>query len=51
MRGVARPTMRFVPVKSEEQQSVLILHRVRDPAAEVEAEYHNTASSPTPFGS
>ena len=25
-----RPTMRFVPVKSEEQQSVLMLHRVRE---------------------
>lgn len=35
--AVARPTMRFVPVKSEEQQSVLMLHRVRgtfDPAAD-----------------
>jgi len=28
--AVGRPTMRFVPVKSEEQQSVLILHRVRE---------------------
>lgn len=28
--AVARPTMRFVPVKSAEQQSVLILHRSRD---------------------
>lgn len=28
--AVARPTMRFVPVKSEEQQSVLMLHRVRE---------------------
>jgi len=26
--AVTRPTMRFVPVKSEEQQSVLMLHRV-----------------------
>jgi transposase len=25
-----RPTMRFVPVKSAEQQSVLMLHRARD---------------------
>ncbi|MER9548371.1 IS110 family transposase [Mesorhizobium sp. M0322] len=28
--AVARPTMRFVPVKSQEQQSVLMLHRVRE---------------------
>ncbi|MER9592916.1 IS110 family transposase [Mesorhizobium australicum] len=28
--AVTRPTMRFVPTKSEEQQSVLILHRVRE---------------------
>src|SRR6202142_3852022 len=28
--AVARPTMRFVPVKSAEQQSVLMLHRTRD---------------------
>lgn len=28
--AVARPTMRFVPVKSEEQQSVLMLYRVRE---------------------
>ena len=28
--AVGRPTMRFVPVKSEEQQSVLMLHRVRE---------------------
>lgn len=28
--AVTRPTMRFVPVKSEEQQSVLALHRARD---------------------
>lgn len=28
--AVTRPNMRFVPVKSEEQQSVLILHRSRD---------------------
>lgn len=28
--SVARPTMPFVPVKSEEQQSVLMLHRVRE---------------------
>lgn len=27
--AVARPSMRFVPVKSAEQQSVLMLHRVR----------------------
>lgn len=27
--AVTRPTMRFVPVKSEEQQGVLALHRVR----------------------
>jgi transposase len=28
--AVTRPTMRFVPVKSQEQQGVLTLHRVRD---------------------
>jgi transposase len=28
--AVTRPTMRFVPVKSREQQSVLTLHRARD---------------------
>jgi hypothetical protein len=28
--AVTRPTMRFVPTKSEEQQSVLMLHRVRE---------------------
>ncbi|UUP20099.1 hypothetical protein NTH_04614 (plasmid) [Nitratireductor thuwali] len=28
--AVSRPTMRFVPIKSEEQQSVLMLHRVRE---------------------
>src|SRR3954463_16767269 len=28
--AVTRPTMRFVPVKSSEQQSVLVLHRTRD---------------------
>ena len=28
--AVTRPTMRFVPVKTEEQQSVLMLHRTRD---------------------
>jgi len=28
--AVTRPTMRFVPVKSAEQQSVLMLHRTRD---------------------
>jgi transposase len=28
--AAARPTMRSVPVKSEEQQSVLMLHRVRE---------------------
>ncbi len=28
--AVTRPTMRFVSVKSTEQQSVLILHRTRD---------------------
>lgn len=27
--AVTRPTMRFVPIKSEEQQAVLMLHRVR----------------------
>jgi transposase len=28
--AVGRPTMRFVAIKSEEQQSILMLHRVRD---------------------
>ena len=28
--AVTRPTMRFVPVKSEEQQAAILLHRVRD---------------------
>lgn len=28
--AVQRPTMRFVPVKSEQQQATLMLHRVRD---------------------
>jgi transposase len=28
--AVQRPSMRFVPVKSEEQQSTLALHRVRE---------------------
>ena len=28
--AVTRPSMRFVPVKSEEQQAVLVLHRSRD---------------------
>lgn len=28
--AVQRPTMRFVPVKSEDQQSILVLHRVRE---------------------
>lgn len=28
--AVARPTMRFVPVKTPEQQAVLVLHRTRD---------------------
>ncbi|MCK0172073.1 IS110 family transposase [Aliiroseovarius sp. S1123] len=28
--AVTRPSMRFVPIKTEEQQSVLVLHRSRD---------------------
>jgi len=28
--AVSRPNMRFVPIKTEEQQSVLVLHRSRD---------------------
>jgi transposase len=28
--AVQRPSMRFVPIKSEEQQSLLMLHRMRD---------------------
>lgn len=28
--AVTRPTMRFVPIKSTEQQSILMLHRTRD---------------------
>jgi transposase len=27
---VQRPTMRFVPIKSAEQQAALLLHRTRD---------------------
>ena len=27
---VTRPNMRFVPIKTEEQKSVLVLHRARD---------------------
>ena len=29
--AVSRPSMRFVPIKSAEQQSVLMVHRARDP--------------------
>ena len=28
--AMARPTMRFVPIKTAEQQAVLMLHHVRD---------------------
>ena len=28
--AVRRPSMRFVPVKAEEQQAVLIMHRTRE---------------------
>ena len=28
--AVTRPTMRFVPIKTAEQQAVLMLHRTRD---------------------
>ena len=28
--AATRPSMRFVPIKSEEQQAVLIMHRARD---------------------
>ena len=28
--AVSRPSMRFVPIKSEEQQAVLVMHRARD---------------------
>ena len=28
--AVARPTMRFVPTKTAEQQAALVLHRTRD---------------------
>ena len=28
--AVQRPSMRFVPIKSEEQQSTLVIHRVRE---------------------
>src|SRR5512147_211888 len=28
--AVTRPTMRFVPVKGEEQQAILVLHRTRE---------------------
>jgi hypothetical protein len=30
LRSVTRPTMRFVPVKSPEQQAALSMHRTRD---------------------
>ena len=35
-KAVQRPTMRFVPLKSAEQQAALLLHRTRDlnPAAQ-----------------
>ncbi len=33
--AVARPSMRFVPVKDAEQQSVLMLHRLQDRACEL----------------
>lgn len=39
-----RPTMRFTPVKSAEQQSVLMIHRVRD-LLERQRNYGNTALS------
>ena len=29
--AVQRPTMRFVPIKSVEQQGTLVIHRVREP--------------------
>jgi transposase len=29
-KAVQRPSMRFVPVKSETQQALLMLHRIRD---------------------
>ncbi len=28
-KAVGRPNMRFVPIKTREQQSILVLHRVR----------------------
>ena len=30
LRGGERPSMRFVPIKTEEQQAVLIMHRTRE---------------------
>ena len=38
-KAVQRPTMRFVPLKSAEQQAALLLHRTRDlnPAAQLDA--------------
>ena len=33
--AVARPNMRFVPIKSVEQQAVLVVHRVRKELVEL----------------
>lgn len=39
--AVTRPNMRFVPVKTGEQQSVLSIHRVRQSAIEARTEHAN----------
>ena len=43
--AVQRPSMRFVVVKSEEQQSTLAIHRVRETSPEVRAHLAVAASS------
>lgn len=43
--AVTRPSMRFVPIKSPEQQSVLMLHRARDLLMRQRTMLLNTVSS------
>ena len=45
--AVARPNMRFVPIKATEQQSVLSLHRVRQ--GFVKASLRRARRKPTRF--
>jgi transposase len=45
--AVTRPTMRFVPVKTPEQQSVMMLHRVRfDAQPPADTDIERVASTP-----